>query len=339
MMVNAVPYKKLNAAKPSHPSELPGHWGAPCQATTARAIAIQYGCSPWSARFARDGWLGPQQVTPRWLIRQAPEGLSPSDSIADGGFLLHLLDSLRQLRKVGTTLSGEDAGFGLLPARTRLEWTDRTRRFELLLGAAADGGGRYARIGNERLVVNGAALDMLDLTYSDVSRYSEAPLQLKANGGVLLVDDFGRQRMRPQDLLNRWIVPLEKRYDFLSLPSGKKIQVPFDQLIIFSTNLEPRELVDDAFLRRIRHKVRIEAPDRATYSEIFRLLCQQKQIQFSQAAIELLFRKYYHAGRVPRSSDPRDLLEIADSICKFHEQPFALTEGLMDESARRFFQL
>ena len=122
--------------------------------------------SPWSARFARDGWLGPQQVTPRWLIRQAPEGLSPTDSIADGGFLLHLLDSLRQLRKVGTTLSGEDAGFGLLPARTRLEWTDGTRRFELLLGAAADGGGRYARIGSERLVVNGAALDMLQMMAS-----------------------------------------------------------------------------------------------------------------------------------------------------------------------------
>lgn len=199
---------------------------------------------------------------------------------------------------------------------------------------------RWRRIRRPVVVTGGElTLEMLELQYNQAANIYTAPMHIKANGGVFLIDDFGRQLVRPKDLLNRWIVPLEERVDYLTLSTGRKFMLPFEQLIIFSTNLEPRELVDDAFLRRIRHKVKIEAPDRSTYAEIFRLLCHQKQIQFNLAAVELLFRKYYHSGRVPRSSDPRDLLEIADSICQFHEQPFVLSEGLMDESARRFFQL
>jgi hypothetical protein len=117
----------------------------------------------WTAKFTQDGWLGPQQVTPRWIVKQGPEGTPLSDSLADGGFLRHLLDSLKGLRKVGTTLSGGDASFGLQPAWTRLEWSEGERRFEILLGSPVATGGRYARIGNERLVINGAALDMLDM--------------------------------------------------------------------------------------------------------------------------------------------------------------------------------
>jgi hypothetical protein len=113
--------------------------------------------------------------------------------------------------------------------------------------------------------------------------------------------------------------------------------VPFEQLIIFSTNLDPRELVDDAFLRRIRHKVKIESPDRMVFSEIFRLVCQQRNIPFESSAVDLLFRKYYDQGRTPRSSDPRDLIVIADSIARFHEQSLVITENLIDECARRFF--
>ena len=121
------------------------------------------GQSPWTARLSVDGWLGPQQVTPRWRIQQAPEGQILADSLADGSFVRHLLDSLRGLRKTAGTPEGDDAGFGLLPAWTRLEWKEGEKKFEILLGSNFSGGGRYARIGNERLVVNGATLDMLGM--------------------------------------------------------------------------------------------------------------------------------------------------------------------------------
>ena len=113
--------------------------------------------------------------------------------------------------------------------------------------------------------------------------------------------------------------------------------MPFEQLIIFSTNLDPKDLVDDAFLRRIRHKVEIDAPNREVYSVIFQLVCRQKGIEFQDSVVDALFRKYYDKGRTPRSSDPRDLVEIAQSICRFHEQSLVLSEELIDECARRFF--
>ena len=106
-------------------------------------------------------------------------------------------------------------------------------------------------------------MDDLEIRYDPVTKVSEAPLQLKSNLGSFLIDDFGRQRMQPVELLNRWIVPLEKRYDFLSLANGKKVRVPFDQLIIFSTNLEPKQLVDEAFLRRIPYKIHAADPSEA----------------------------------------------------------------------------
>lgn len=197
---------------------------------------------------------------------------------------------------------------------------------------------RWRRIRRPVVVTGGElTLEMLELQYNANANFYTAPMHIKANGGVFLIDDFGRQLVRPKDLLNRWIVPLEERVDYLTLSTGRKFMLPFEQLIIFSTNLDPRELVDDAFLRRIRHKVRIDSPDRAMFAEIFRLICQQKQIDFDPALVDLLFARYYDAGRVPRSSDPRDLIEIADSICRFHERPVVLTESLIDESARRFF--
>lgn len=197
---------------------------------------------------------------------------------------------------------------------------------------------RWRRIRRPVVVTGGElTLDMLELQYNSSGNFYTAPMHIKANGGVFLIDDFGRQLVRPKDLLNRWIVPLEERVDYLTLSTGRKFQVPFEQLIIFSTNLDPRELVDDAFLRRIRHKVKIESPDRALYAEIFQLVCQQRNLPFESTAVDLMFRKYYDQGRTPRSSDPRDLVEIADSICRFHEQPLVLTERLIDECARRFF--
>ena len=197
---------------------------------------------------------------------------------------------------------------------------------------------RWRRIRRPVVITGGElTLEMLELQYNSSGNFYTAPLHIKANGGVFLIDDFGRQLVRPKDLLNRWIVPLEERVDYLTLTTGRKFQMPFEQLIIFSTNLDPKELVDDAFLRRIRHKVKIESPDRELYTEIFMLMCQQRQIAFEPACVELLFHKYYDAGRVARSSDPRDLLQIAESICRFHEKPLVLSQELIDESARRFF--
>ena len=180
-------------------------------------------------------------------------------------------------------------------------------------------------------------LDMLDLRYNEVANFYQAPLHIKANGGVFLIDDFGRQIVSPRDLLNRWILPLEERIDYLTLVTGKKLSVPFEQLIIFSTNLDPRELVDEAFLRRIKHKIEVGSPDRDLYTDIFRLQCALNGIPFNQIAVDFLFRTYYDRGKLPRSSDPRDLLEIAQSICRFRNQEMALTESIMADATKRFF--
>jgi hypothetical protein len=178
---------------------------------------------------------------------------------------------------------------------------------------------------------------MLELQYSKTANFYNAPLHIKANGGVFLIDDFGRQIVRPKDLLNRWIVPLEERVDYLTLTTGRKFMLPFEQLIIFSTNLDPKDLVDDAFLRRIKHTIRIDAPTRDLYTVIFQLVCRQRDIPYDQRIVESLFEKYYEKGRIPRSSDPRDLLDMAQSICRFHDQPTEVTEDLIGECARRFF--
>ena len=136
--------------------------------------------------------------------------------------------------------------------------------------------------------------------------------------------------------MNRWILPLEDRHDFLTLASGKKIQVPFEQLIIFSTNLDPKQLVDDAFLRRIRHKVAINAPTQDVYQKIFASVCKKLGVNYDQGAIEYLYERYYNKGRAPRASDCRDLLETVQSICRYRRQPVHLTRDLMVEAANSF---
>lgn len=197
---------------------------------------------------------------------------------------------------------------------------------------------RWRRIKRPVVITGGElTLDMLELQYSKTANFYNAPLHIKANGGVFLIDDFGRQIVRPKDLLNRWIVPLEERVDYLTLTTGRKFMLPFEQLIIFSTNLDPKDLVDDAFLRRIKHKIRIDPPTRELYTVIFQLVCRQRDIPYDEAIVASLFQKYYDQGRTPRSSDPRDLLDMATSICRFHEKSISLTEELIDECARRFF--
>src|SRR5439155_9467869 len=147
---------------------------------------------------------------------------------------------------------------------------------------------------------------------------------------------LGRQLSSPKELLNRWILPLEDRHDFLTVASGKKFHVAFEQLIIFSTNLDPKDLVDDAFLRRIRHKVEINAPARDVYERIFLNMARRLGMNPCPEAVEYLYQRYYLQGRSPRASDCRDLLEIVQSICRYRRQPVHLSRDLMAEAASSF---
>jgi predicted ATPase with chaperone activity len=178
----------------------------------------------------------------------------------------------------------------------------------------------------------------LDLAYNDAARYYEAPLQLKANGGMFLIDDFGRQQMPPEDLLNRWIVPLEERIDFLTFHTGKKIAIPFETLIVFATNLNPEELVDDAFLRRIRHKLGIDYPTARQYHQIFLQACEQRSIAFDQETFMHLVQQYYSGpGRSFQACHPRDLLDQLTDFATYLDEPVEMTAELMDKAARSYF--
>jgi hypothetical protein len=153
-------------------------------------------------------------------------------------------------------------------------------------------------------------MDQLEISTNPQTGISEAPLQLKANGGTLVIDDFGRQRMRIHDLLNRWIVPLEAGYDFYSLSSGRRIQMPFQQVIVFSTNLEPRDLVDEAFLRRIPYKIPVADPTEAQFRQLFAMAGAELGVLVERPAIDHLVGQHYQGPhpRAMRFCHPRDIL-------------------------------
>ena len=196
---------------------------------------------------------------------------------------------------------------------------------------------RWVKIRRPVIVTGGElTLEMMDLRYNAEAKFYQAPIHFKANGGVFLIDDFGRQIVSPKELLNRWILPLEDRHDFLTVANGKKFQVPFEQLIIFSTNLDPKDLVDDAFLRRIRHKVGITAPSRDVYEKIFNGNARRLGMQACPEAVDYLYERYYNRGRTPRASDCRDLLEIVQSICRYRRHPVHLSRDLMVEASASF---
>lgn len=197
---------------------------------------------------------------------------------------------------------------------------------------------RWRRIRRPVIVTGGElTLEMLDLRHSRTGQYYTAPPHVKANGGAFLVDDFGRQIVRPKELLNRWILPLEDRCDHLTLTTGRKITVPFEQLTIFSTNLEPRSLVDEAFLRRMRHKILIGPPSREVFEEILRRTCAAQRVDFPPDAVEYLFSHHYDRQRLPKACDPRDLMEIARAICRFRGERVHLEEPVLVDAAQRLF--
>jgi hypothetical protein len=198
---------------------------------------------------------------------------------------------------------------------------------------------RWARIRRPVAIVGGElTLEMLDLTFNPLSKLHEAPIQLKANGGVLLVDDFGRQRIRPQDLLNRWIVPLESRVDYLTLSTGRKFQVPFDVLIVFATNLDPRSLADEAFLRRIPYKIAVADPTVEEFTRIFELNCRRRRLRFHPVMVAYLQRRHYEpAQRAMRACHARDLLEQVDALCRYRGIEPNITRELLDRACENYF--
>lgn len=188
------------------------------------------------------------------------------------------------------------------------------------------------------LVGGELTLEMLDLEFDAISKFYEAPFQIKANGGVFIIDDFGRQMLRPRDLLNRWIVPLERRADFLTLHTGKKFEVPFDQLVIFSTNVDPKELVDEAFLRRIRYKIEISHPTPVEYAAMFQSVCERNGIEFKQEVLDYLLKEHYQQTGVKLNAcHPRDLIDQIVDITRYRQTQPVLTKELITEAWANYF--
>jgi SpoVK/Ycf46/Vps4 family AAA+-type ATPase len=190
-----------------------------------------------------------------------------------------------------------------------------------------------------QVVVGGELiLEQLELIFDPISKVYEAPFQLKSNGGLFLIDDFGRQKCRPQDLLNRWIVPLEKKVDYLALQTGKKLEVPFDVLIVFSTNLSPKDLVDDAFLRRIRHKIEVPNPSPDEFRAIFQLVCKAKKIPYSDDGLRYLIQEHYlKVRRDLRACHPRDLCDQILDEAKYRNAVPAMSKELIDRACEAYF--
>jgi predicted ATPase with chaperone activity len=197
---------------------------------------------------------------------------------------------------------------------------------------------RWVCIERPLVIVGGElTLDDADLQWSEAARFYEAPFQMKSNGGTLVIDDFGRQRVAPQDLLNRWIVPLEKRVDYLTLHTGKKIEVPFEQLVVFSTNLDERDLVDEAFLRRMGYRARVEPPTPAAYSEIFRRAANARGIRVEQSVLDYILNNYMIERRQMKACEPRDLLDRVTDICLYEGHAPELSTKLVDGAWRNYF--
>lgn len=226
----------------------------------------------------------------------------------------------------GTAVNGNGAGWGAGSGAPIVRALPRHDR-------------RFAEARRPVVVTGGElTLDQLDLQWDASGRMYQAPPQLKAAGGVLVVDDLGRQRVPVADLLNRWVVPLEQRRDHLTLRSGRTIVVPFDSFVIFSTNLEPEELGDEAFLRRIHYKIEVESPDRDEFTDIFRACCEARDISFREDAVAWLFDHHYGDGGVePRRCHPRDVLDHLVHLAGYRDTTAELSPELFEPACRSYF--
>ncbi len=244
------------------------------------------------------------------------------EAITVGGQIIRLFDPL-----VHTPISKDDmhmytASLATMGGTKKLKIDHRWRLFE-----------------RPAVMVGGElTMDSLDLRFEPIAKVYEAPLQLKANGGMFLIDDFGRQQISPQELLNRWIVPLESNIDFLRLQSGQSLEVPFKQLIVFSTNLDPTQLVDGAFLRRIQMKVEVGGPDEKLFYQIFVEICKHYRVAFDKKSFIHLLQKWYRGSeRVMQSVHPRDIVKTVIAICDYENITPKLTPEFIDEACASYF--
>ncbi len=200
---------------------------------------------------------------------------------------------------------------------------------------------RWVRIRRPTIIAGGElTMRELEIQINPTSRVCEAPLQVKSNCGTLVIDDFGRQRMPVEELLNRWIIPLEKRHDYLNLPTGKKVQFPFDQLMIFSTNLEPGDLVDAAFLRRIPYKIEVPDPTEEQFRIMLESTSAALEIPYNQDSYDYLIEQHYRKpGRPFRACQPRDLLQQVKYYCLFHEIPVEMSTTALDAAVLNYFSI
>jgi len=200
---------------------------------------------------------------------------------------------------------------------------------------------RWVKVRRPTVVAGGElTMEELEIRQNHGTKICEAPMQLKSNCGTLVIDDFGRQRMPVVELLNRWIVPLEKRYDFLSVPCGKRIQVPFDQMIIFSTNLEPRDLVDAAFLRRIPYKIPVPDPTLEEFHKLFAMVGSKLGLGYEKRAVDYLIARHYAPVKRPlRACQPRDILMQVKYYCQYLGQPVRLTPEALDFACENYFSI
>jgi predicted ATPase with chaperone activity len=181
-------------------------------------------------------------------------------------------------------------------------------------------------------------LDMLDLKFNETSKIYDAPYQLKANNGIYLIDDFGRQLCSPAEVLNRWIVPMERRVDYLRFQSGGKMTVPFEAFLVFSTNLKPEQLGDEAFLRRIQYKMLLRSPDEHEFTAIFLQFCESRNLVCDVGLIARFIERHYRNGARPfRRCHPRDVLSHAIDLIHFEKLPHQLTDELLDRAFESCF--
>lgn len=199
--------------------------------------------------------------------------------------------------------------------------------------------GRWARIERPVIWTGGElARQSLELMYDDETKVYEAPLQLKANGGTLIVDDFGRQQIPAVQLLNRWIAALEGGVDHLTMHTGQTIEVPFDMMVLFSTNLPPSQLADEAFLRRIRYKIEVPNPSEDEYPAIFRRECARHGIACDEAPVtHLLARWYVPHRRAPRGCHPRDIADAVVDAARYEGRAPALSPEAIDDACSTYF--
>ena len=254
------------------------------------------------------------------------------------GQIIKVFDAGRH-RPVAKKTSSESASVrrGLLNYLTR----EKNDGVEVIIGIGDDE--RYDErwtLIHRPLIVGGGEMTLkhLELLYDPTTKYYEAPQQMKANGGVFLLDDLGRQQTSPRALLNRWIVPLDKRVDYMTLATGYKFQIPFDVLVIFATNLTPIDIADESFLRRIRHKIHIPDPSWDEFCEIFKREAAKRAIPYSDSGMQYLFDEYYmKLKREPRGVHPRDLLDAIIEIARFQGCSPTLSNELIDLACQAYF--